>query len=245
MTLQVNIEEGGQSKTSSGWLYPGTVPRRAAEPAQESSTAHSSSALQDQQGFQVFERHGRQPAQQPSSRDQYNQFTGAHGHDTYPGFSDGACNYNAQWGLDGEPFWQFQLRAAASRVRHAAGEAAKPCARHLGNQERKLLSRVVAPAMISRFKDTSHVFDALDERVERLIPIANGLPWEERMQVVEDICHNLDQSRKACGHFAKAMPAHPIPPGVAQAHDVMDMLNRVGVDTAGNLHTSHGTYGGQ
>ena len=224
-----------QPKACPGWLYPGTVPN-AALPAQESSSAISAAASQGVHTTHELVRVAPAPAKQSSSREQYNMFTHPRWHGTYPGFPDGSFNYVAQWGEDGEPYWQFQLKSAAARVRHAAGEAARPSAKHLRNPDRELLRRVMAPSLISRCKDTACVFDVLDQRVADLIPTVNGLPHEERVHVIEEICENLDHSVRQCGHFADNVPAHPVPQGVAQAADVLDMLNRVEVDTVNGIY---------
>ena len=90
--------------------------------------------------------------------------------------------------------------------------------------------------MISRCKDTASVLDVLDRRVEKLIPAVNDLAYEEKVHVVEEICENLAHSVRVCGHLAGDVPSHPIPSGVPQVENVMDMLNRVDVDCDDGLY---------
>ena len=202
--------------------------------AGSSDTVHSGSVLDS------IRRVHCAPALQhgiSTSRDPFNMFTSPQYHGSYPGFSDGSCNYVAKWGPDGHPFWEFQLRSAAARVRHAAGGAAKPGAEPLRDHDRELLHRVVAPSVISRCSDTASVFDVLDRRIEKLIPAVNDLPYGDKVHVVEEICENLAHSTRVCGHLAEDVPLHPIPSGMPQVENVMDSLNRVEVDCEDGLYT--------
>ena len=242
--------EGGvklDARTSSGWLYPGTVPRSLATASENSScTPHvpcmpgSTDTVHPGTVLDGIRRVHCAPALQhgsSTSRDPFNMFTSPQYHRSYPGFSDGSCNYVAKWGPGGHPFWEFQLRSAAARVRHAAGDAAKPDAKPLRDQDRELLHRVVAPSVISRCRDTASVFDVLDRRVEKLIPAVIDLPYGDKVHVVEEICENLAHSVRVCGHLAEDVPSDPIPAGIPQVENVMDMLNRVDVDCEDGLYT--------
>ena len=162
----------------------------------------------------------------------YNQFmAGPEWHSSYPGFAGGAPNYVTRWGPDSEPFWEFQLKSAAARVRHAAGTQADPGARTLGSEDADVVAEIWNPAVPTRLPNLASVFDVIDARVDALIPMVRALPYREQRDVISDICENLEHTRRLCGHSAEQVaPGTLIPPGLDQAADLMLMLNYVAVD---------------
>ena len=159
---------GPASATPSRGDSQASIPASPSQALTETATANAcgSTALQGVDGafkFPLRQRCLPVAAVQPKSRVIYNQFiAGPEWFDSYPGFAGGAPNYEARWGPEGEPFWQFQLRAAAARVRHAAGSQADPGARTLGPDDADIVASIYNPDVRSSFPDLASILDVVD-----------------------------------------------------------------------------------
>ena len=98
--------------------------------------------------------------------------------------------------------------------------------------DRDVCDNLWNPEVPRRLPDLASILDVVDERIDHLIPLIRALPYQERQEVIQEVCENLEHTRKLCGHHPidPIAPGTAIPPGLDQAFDLQLMLNYVAVD---------------